>query len=485
MATETHVIPENRLGILREGVAKLNKRATKLGMAPVSLIVSAPILVVRNRDHHDYQTWVVEVQLTGEAPRIGGFTFVARLEHLNGGNLVLRAPGVERDLDGWRLTGSRCQHCGLDRKRTATFLLVNEQGSIVQVGKSCLEDYTGTTNVESAVDLFKCWAELLGGCGEEGEYGFGGGWTPDILPINYLAAAVASIRRRGFHKASVDDGQSTKMDCDFICGSCPKDKGERGDKELIESWHRSQPSEAQRAEAAVILAWTLASKDSSDYMHNARLLCAERIVIDRARGLLASLPVSYDKAMGREQERRERPAPGPHVGAIGERVLSKITVKLVRGYESEFGEGVMLIMVDAQNSSFKTFTSGTLSNVEDFGDGEWHMIATVKKHETDQKYGNPVTLLSRVELRQSEPYTLPKPKKPKPPTKGLPIYSYLPNGTVGIVAYGWKPPMGVSFSWDAKREGDEMHTKFAKAWQLTHSPWALPGYQPKSAKAAS
>jgi hypothetical protein len=480
---DSHVIPENRLGLLRAGVDKLNKRAVKLGMTPVGLIVSEPRILRRGPAWESRDIWVVDVQLTGEAPRIGGFVFAARLEHLEGGNLILRAPGIETDLDGWRTTGSRCQHCGLDRRRSATFLLQNADGALIQVGKSCLEDYTGTTNVESAVDLFKCWAELVAGCGEEGEYGFGGGWVPDTMPVEYLAAAIASIRARGFHKSGCE-GVSTKRDCDFITGPCPKDKGARGDREMIEDWKKSQPSEAQRAEAAAILAWALASNDSSDYMHNARLLCGARTVIDRARGILASLPVAYDKALGRERERQERPAPGPHVGAIGERIVSKITVKLVRGYTNDFGEGVMLLMLDEKNSALKTFSSGQLSNVEDF-DGEWFLIGTVKKHETDQKYGHPVTLLSRVELRKTEPYPLPKPKKAKPATKGLPFYSYLPNGTVGIVAYEWKPPTGVSFSWEANREGVALHQAFAKTWQLTHTPWDLPGYQPKTTKAAS
>ena len=460
-APTTHTIPENRLGQLRAGVAKLNKRAVKLGLEPVVLVVSEPrSQLITELLPAEYQeagripsttqrhVYVVDVSFTGTAPRVGGFSFVARLDHQEGGNLVLRAPGVETDLDGWRLTGSRCQHCGLDRRRSATFLLQNEQGALVQVGKSCLEDYTGTTNIASAVELFKCWQEILVGLGGDGEYGFGfgGGWQPDVTPVEYLGCAVASIRHRGFHKSGSE--RSTRNDCDFLSAPCPLDKGRKGEKEMVEAWKKGQPTDAQREEAAAILAWAVASKDSGDYMHNARIACAGRVLIARTEGLLASLPVSYDKAMGIERERKVRPAAGPHVGTIGERITTKVTVKLVRGYESDFGTGVMILMLDENNSTLKTFSSGrALQDQENF-DGEWYLRGTVKKHETDDKYGEPVTLLKRCEL-QREVFPALKPAKPKPASKGKPFYGYLPNGTVGVTAYQWKAPAGVRVEWFA------------------------------------
>lgn len=478
-----HTIPENRLGQLKAGLAKLNKRAVKLGLEPVVLVASEPrsqiiteLVPVEHQDPYSAipqtvqrHVWVVDVRFEGVAPRVGGFSFVARLDHQEGGNLVLRAPGVETDLDGWRVTGSRCQHCGLDRRRSATFLLQNEQGALIQVGKSCLEDYTGTTNIASAVELFKCWQEILVGLGDEGEYGFGGGWEPDVAPVEYVAAAIASIRHRGFHKSGSE--RSTRSDCDFLTSACPKDKdkGNRGDKELIAAWHKGQPTDAQKEEGSAVLAWALASKDSTDYMHNARLACASRTLISRTEGILASLPVSYDKAMGIERERKTRQPAGPHVGAIGERITTKITVKLVRGYESDFGTGVMLLMFDENNSALKTFTSGKLQDQEDF-DGEWHLRGTVKKHETDAKYSEPVTLLTRCELSREAfaPLKIAKPKKPKPASKGLPLRAHDygvcdEHGdalTPAIVAYGWKCPQGVAINWEAFREGVRLEVAF-------------------------
>lgn len=269
-ADGSYRIPAERLSVLRAGVEKLNKRAEKLGMAPVTIVVG------ETRAEHYIETCppeygddgrilsrteisrtrrVLDVRLEGTVPVIAGFAFVAKLDHLEGGNLVLRAPGFDGDLDGYRVVGSRCQHCGLSRSRAATFLVREASGGIIQVGRQCLQDYTRHADVENAVKLFKCWQELLAGGSDEDSEGWGfGGYSPSPTPAEYLAAAVSSIRHRGFHKSGSEE-KSTRSYCDFITGPCPKDKGERGDREEIALWKSLQPTDAQRAQAAEVLTW--------------------------------------------------------------------------------------------------------------------------------------------------------------------------------------------------------------------------------------
>jgi len=492
-------IPENRLGLLRAGVDKLNKRAAKLGFAPVVLVTSAA-----REDHYielvpspyglhlpsseiPRTRWVVDARLEGTAPRIGGFVFLARLDHQEGGNLVLRAPGVEVDLDGWRETGSRCQHCGLDRRRAATFLLQNEQGAIIQVGKQCLVDYTGTTDVEAAVGLFKCWRELVAGCeDEDGEYGFGGGWVNPTTPVEFLAATVSSIRHRGFHKSQNDyNALPTKSHADMILGPCPK-RDKDGDTSRIDEWKACQPTAAQREEATAILAWVLASNDSSDFMHNARIACGAHTVVSRTEGILAALPVSYDKHLGRERERKERPVAGPHVGTVGERVTLKVRVVYVTGFEGKFASGVFMILVDENNSAIKVKATGhldTLSDAYDFKDGEWFIRGTVKRHDVNPKRNNdPITQLTRCEM-QREAFPPLKVAKKKPASKGKPMYGYKTTeqdgvaGVVATVAHGWVCPAGVAFNWSAFRDGTKLEEDFNEHWARAHGLTALPQYR--------
>lgn len=498
-ADGSYKIPAERLSILQAGVDKLNKRAAKLGMAPVTVVASEPIAEHYIEQEHGVPRtrtrWVRNVRLEGTVPVVAGFAFIAKLDHLEGGNLVLRAPGFDGDLDGWRVVGSRCQHCGLERSRAATFLVRDESGNLIQVGRQCLQDYTRSADVESAVKLFKCWRELLDGGSDDAEGGWGfGGYSPAPTPVEYLAAAVAAVRKLGFHKA--DSERSTRKVCDFITGPCPVDKGERGDRERIQEWKSLQPSDAQRTQAAEILAWALATNDSSDYMHNARLACAERTVRSRTEGILASLPTSYDKAMGREQERRERPVAGPHVGVVKGKVTLKVSVKYVTGWENEqYGvRGVFMILVDENNSTLKLRATGELdrmSEADDFKDGDWYIHGIVKKHETDAKRDNqPVTWLTRCVMRRDPfpPEKPKKPRKPKPASQGLPLYGYKTGhkgegvGSVAILAYEWKCPAGVEFSWNAHRIGVELHEASSKSW-LSHTK--PPAQQPEPMQQAS
>lgn len=482
-ADGSYKIPAERLSILQAGVEKLNRRAAKLGMAPVTVVAGLAraehyieVLPPEYGDdgrilprHEIPRTrWVLDVRLEGSVPVVDGFAFIAKLDHLEGGNLVLRAPGFEGDLDGWRVAGSRCQHCGMYRRRAATFLVRDESGNIIQVGRQCLQDYTRSTDVENAVKLFKCWQELLAGGSDEDSGGWGfGGYFASATPAEYLAAAVSSIRHRGFH-GSKSDEKSTRSFCDFITGPCPTDKGNPGDREKIELWKKLQPTDAQRATAAP-------SNDSSDYMHNARLACAELTVRSRTEGILASLPFSYDKAMGREQERKARPAAGPHVGVVGGKVTLKVTVRYVTGWSNDWNSGVFMILVDENNSTLMVKATGHLNRQAEedgFKDGEWYIHGTVKRHELNEKRNNePVTRLTRCVMRRDPfpPEKPKKPRKPKPASKGAPLYGYKETGVPGVMgpvsqlATGWICPSGVVFSWEAERAGQRLHEEFNKS----------------------
>jgi len=59
----SHTVPEDRLGELRGGVAKLNKRAAKLGMEPVVLVAGEPRLIVYT------ELLPEEYQESGRVPR--------------------------------------------------------------------------------------------------------------------------------------------------------------------------------------------------------------------------------------------------------------------------------------------------------------------------------------------------------------------------------------------------------------------------------
>lgn len=99
-----YTVPERNLGWLREKVEKLNKTATKLGVAPVTMTVVSEF--VRQIDEYTASKWAT-VEVHGEAPVLAGWRFIGTIQHIadNGSSAtILRAvPGFQigeyRDAD--------------------------------------------------------------------------------------------------------------------------------------------------------------------------------------------------------------------------------------------------------------------------------------------------------------------------------------------------------------------------------------------------
>jgi hypothetical protein len=392
----THTIPFGKLSVLVEKLADLNKRGERLGLPPLGVdACEFWERVHRNNDPLELGPRVIKrfysITFVGDAPRYKGHSFVAVLEHHDAGNIIARSPwAAGEELTAWQQASSRCQHCGLARRRKQTVLVRTPDGGLIQLGTDCMVDYLGTTDAAEAVRLWALWAELQSSFSDE-DGGFWGGGAPEIATVDYVAAAVCSVRRRGYHKAGSD--VTTRSDVDFAMAGCPADNGRRGDREMIQAWKDAQPTDTDRARAAAAMAWASHSRDNSDYASNLRVALSEPVVGKRSAGLLASLPAAFDRHEGVERERREAPKPAGHFGAVGERTERLMTLETRAAYESDFGTGVMLILRDEQNHLFQTFTSGEAQRIEDWS-GVWAIRGTVKKHATDRR-GRPVTVLAR------------------------------------------------------------------------------------------
>lgn len=92
-----------------------------------------------------YYIDTVDFTITGMVPRIGDWEVVAMLEDDEHAGTVSRSfPGAaEVDLTPV-LTGSmECDHCHTTRSRVKTFVLRDQNGSLIKVGRNCLSLYTG------------------------------------------------------------------------------------------------------------------------------------------------------------------------------------------------------------------------------------------------------------------------------------------------------------------------------------------------------
>lgn len=211
---ESFLIPTERVTELQERVAKLNKKAIKLGTPAIDLIVTENTswktikvggrMALRMGTEFGYS--ITEVHLKGETPVLNGWEFLAVILHRPAGNEFkysdpkFALPGY---IDSWTFSEysyapKRCDHCNQNRVRNSTFLVRHTDGTIKQVGSSCLEDYTGVKSpqahakqLENIFDMFK---ELRGGWGSTE-----GRTTRRFFLVEWMAFVNMTVAAKGFY----------------------------------------------------------------------------------------------------------------------------------------------------------------------------------------------------------------------------------------------------------------------------------------------
>ena len=116
---------------LESKLGKLNRKAAKLGLAPV-IADFQPKIIEREIEGLTREVVVYDVKLTGDAPKLNGWTFVCRVEHTKAGQIVSGPAGSNEDLSRWHeCDAHECDHCHTNRDRRDTFVLRDEAGQYV------------------------------------------------------------------------------------------------------------------------------------------------------------------------------------------------------------------------------------------------------------------------------------------------------------------------------------------------------------------
>ncbi len=381
-------IPARNLSYLNERLEKLNRKAAKLGVAPVSTKVLAT-------SYHKREAWY-EIEVTGLAPKLeGGWTFLGTLEHTEAGNILRALPGQSIP-EQYRTSPKTCDHCKTIRNRKDTYVVKSEAGETKQVGHNCVRDYLGHTSPARIALL----AELIREFQEAGNEG--SGRIPNELSMTaFMEMAAEVVLRKGFVSAKAAQAYAEKSggvagltttaaEVWFQFFHDPKLEREHPE------WFFSV------TEAGVILggdaldyAKTLEAK--SDYEYNLRTIAQKVIITRRDAGLLASAIGAYQKHMGFQAERKAKEAKfanSQYFGTVGKREIFGVTVIGEHIFApTEYGYGqenrVLYRMQDAAGNVAVWFTSGKKLEV-----GKTYQLkATVKKH--DDYKGIKQTVLTR------------------------------------------------------------------------------------------
>lgn len=353
--------------------------------------------------------------LSPEPPKVGGWEFVASLTHVGGVGTVLRVcPGAtvsEGELARYReASPENCDHCRAARRRTDTFIIRDAAGNLSQVGRQCLQAFTGLANpvvLCSTAEILFSMSELLGDSEDDGfGEGFGGvGTGQRYVTIEcFLPYVCCSIRTDGWlsRTAAREKGRPDQSTCDQAMS--------RGVYSKPTDRDRLVPEEKDYNLAAAAIEFCEQHfadgnvEDLSDYENSLRVAMASGIAHPKFAGLIASSVGFYQRDIEkkiRKEAWAKIIACSRFQGTVGERGLFEgLKVLAYRTWEGEWGAKHFYSFADEAGNAFAYFATRDM----DLAAGQVVSLrATVKKHEMrTSKQGDPTpyaqTLLTRCSL---------------------------------------------------------------------------------------
>ena len=184
MEVETYKIPACNMHYLQQKVDKLNKRANKLNLSPMSIVRHEEV-VEEKTDHlglsFKYISYMVSID--GESPVLNGWKLVARLTPQDNGEILVKSvPGEDCPTKYREADPLHCDHCLTRRKRKDVFILNHEDGRFVQVGRNCIADFLGNVSPDAILRYATFLDSLTSFCGV---CKFCTGGRPYLCPTQY------------------------------------------------------------------------------------------------------------------------------------------------------------------------------------------------------------------------------------------------------------------------------------------------------------
>lgn len=375
--TFQYAVPVENIPQVMNRLQALSKRAERLGLPPF-------ILSWGDDSYQPIGEGQAAVQcrrltLTAATPVLGGWRYLGKLERLEGtAENLITTPRPDDIPEAYRACAIDCQHCQTTRNRITSHLLQQrETGQILQVGTSCLTDFTGHDNPH----VITGYAELLATLDDrinpmlfdpEDDFGLGDGVpggnslrTPDVL-----AMACAIIRLdggyesrqnnpHGFGTADVVRAAITKRQWDLILSQ------DRDLAEAVLDWGRNELPTAPSL---------------SQYLHNLKVLLAAPYVPLKKVGLVASAPAAYGHAQRHARTAAQGNHPGSFLGSPGERIdfIAKLD-RTVRFEGSVYGDRFLHLFVTPEGNTL-AWTTG--KKARDLREGQsYALTGTVDRHE--------------------------------------------------------------------------------------------------------
>ena len=394
METNTYVISEDKREEVEKLVQKYQRKAERYG-ALMEVEYGKPYATEvgvyeqgYDPGNHCYvserkgtvKVEVFDLTISSDIIRNGNYNVVAKLEHLDGGNIVT-AYGVEVK-EAWRRVGCKCDHCKVNRARNLTFIVRGADGNDKQIGSTCLKDYSGID--PQAIGI---WNQLRDICYnmEADARAFDESLGRNRVAydtIDILALAISIVKARGYVKSEMPGSNRS---------------------EIFTNAGKWRPTEVERLEAeAMAKAILEADKDELEQftvLPNVRVMLEAEYCKPSHFGYLAYAPIAFKDYQRKLEEQRQREAEveaarksSNYVGEIGKRItIDVVEAKYITSWETMYGMTHLYRFVDADGNVFVWFASSMIDEAEIKS-----VKGTVKAH--NERDGIKQTVLTRCKV---------------------------------------------------------------------------------------
>ncbi len=377
----TYTIPEANREAVQKIISRFQKKAEKYSV-PMAVEFGEPYakeIPVYGIDRHtkvklhDVLHEVFDLTIDSKIIRKDGYTVAAKIEHLEGGNVVSTFDCEYRP--EWTTMKAHCDHCNGDHGQRVTFIVRHEDGTEKQVGSTCLKDYCGIN--PQAIGWANELVEVLIGQDEEHFDWIGKGVKPALHTIDALALAAMLQRTKGYTASS--EYNSNK---EMLIG-------------LISDGAKAEQRDHDRAlEIEKLLTGMTREEAFAANMNNVKSLMECGYCKKSHLGYIAYAPLAYERYMKKQAEKQQREASmdaervaSRYIGEIGQRMEIEVSdISLLTSWESEWGWTYLYKIVDTLGNVMIWYASRAI-------EGAKKIKATIKSH--SERDGVKQTVITR------------------------------------------------------------------------------------------
>lgn len=341
----TYFLTSEELAATKAKVAKVNARAEGRGFTGRFDIEALP--ATRNYTNAGGVNVTLhgfDVTLTGDAPCYEGWTFVAAVDAVGDSVVIRTAPGA-RDLtiSNDDFEPGVCQHCNTKRIRKHTYLLTDADGTIKQVGKTCMKDFLGWDTFPVFIDDEAAAKDIFGG------FSYGG--APQYATLDIARVAFAATDVWGYQNSyAKQPTRGVVTDILLWTKHAPDINAALADAYLT-------PEEVQARIDEVLASLT----ETSGFEANLRVVLEAESVEWRQLGIATSVASVWKRLTTKKVEEAVKAAAyqSQHLGTVGQPISVTGVVTMARtidGYHYNTSQRIIAVSV-GKGDIVKMFTT--------------------------------------------------------------------------------------------------------------------------------